>query len=77
MFWTTMLLLILTTAAATVDGKFEVIWNSWYPTQCRQYGDNTTAALFKEFGITTNEKLAFDGGGKGDTITLFYENIGW
>ena len=21
--------------------------------------------------------LAFDGGGKGDTITLFYENIGW
>ena len=33
---------------------FEVVWNSWYPTQCRQFGDNTTAALFHSFGIQTN-----------------------
>ena len=33
---------------------FEVVWNSWYPTQCRQFGDNTTAALFRSFGIKTN-----------------------
>ena len=35
-------------------GAFEVVWNSWYPTQCRQFGDNTTAALFRSFGIKTN-----------------------
>ena len=23
--------------------SFEVVWNSWYPTQCRKFGDNTSA----------------------------------
>jgi hypothetical protein len=53
--------------------SFEVLWNSWYPTQCRRYGDNTSAADFQSLGIATNANATFNG----DRITLFYENLGY
>ena len=29
-------------SGAAAAPSFEVLWNAWYPAQCRQYGDNTT-----------------------------------
>ena len=46
---------------------FKVVWNSWYPTQCKQFGDQTSEADFRAFGIQTNNATAFNG----NVISLF------
>ena len=62
------------------SSSFEVVWNSWYPTQCRQFGDNTSAELFHSFGIHTNafgENFSSPSSFNGDLIQLFYQNVGY
>ena len=67
---------------------YEVVWGSWYPTQCWQHGDTTTAADFAHFDISYNEALSpgipslppqpgsSNTGHANDSIVLFYENFG-
>ena len=83
-----LLLALLTPVQPSAAGGYEVIWDSWFPEQCRQFGDNTTSADFERFGITFNEKLSpgipalppqhpsGDTGRAGDRFVLFYENFG-
>ena len=84
---TTTPLPVLLLLAAPV-GAYEVVWNSWYPTECRAHGDTTTAADFKRFGISFDEGLtpgipalrpqvpSNDTGHATDRVVLFYENFG-
>ena len=84
-------LLLVLGAAAPAPGAapFRVLWDSWFPTECRQFGDKTTAQDFAKFGITANRALdpgipavkpqqpVVNGTGTaGDAIILFYENFG-
>ena len=54
----TALLLLQLAVHSHAAGRYEVVWDSWFPTECRQHGDATTAADFAAFNITVNEALS-------------------
>ena len=85
----TLLLVLGAATPAPGAAPFRVLWDSWFPTECRQFGDKTTAEDFAKFGITANRALdpgipavkpqqpVVNGTGTaGDAIILFYENFG-
>lgn len=85
----TTVLLLLVAAAVPAAAAYEVVWDSWYPAQCRKHGDTTTAADFKRFSIAVNSEDINPGipnlppqppsnntGHAADKIVLFYENFG-
>eukprot|EP01052_Picozoa_sp_SAG31_P017636 SAG31_NODE_1215_length_9335_cov_5.846470_10_plen_194_part_00 len=82
------LLVLVFAAVREPTLAYEVVWNSWYPSECRKHGDTTTATDFQKFGISVNSDLqpgipslppqpsSNDTGRAADKIVLLYENFG-
>ena len=54
----TLLLVLGAATPAPGAAPFRVLWDSWFPTECRQFGDKTTAQDFAKFGITATRVAA-------------------
>ena len=82
------LLVTLSLLLGGAEAGYQVIWDSWFPVECRQHGDATSPADFARFNISTNEDLnpgipdlppqpgSNDTGHQADSFVLFYENFG-